>query len=134
MRTLFNPWFIAGCSIWLITTVARDLGHPIPIANSYVNDAFAVPVIANIGLWFQRVFLIKSDYYIQSPGQVIFIVVYVSLLFEVILPLISKRYTADWVDVLLYIAGGFFFYWVMNKPLLSHKLKALSPKSENKDI
>ncbi|MBS1527765.1 MAG: hypothetical protein JST19_19125, partial [Bacteroidetes bacterium] len=91
------------------------------------------PVIANIGLWFQRVFLIKSDYYIQSSGQVIFVVVYVGLLFEVILPLISKRYTADWIDVLLYGAGGFFFYWVMNKPLVNAKSKVSGPKSGNKE-
>jgi len=42
----------------------------------------------------------------------------VSLVFEGLLPLISKTYTADWMDVLLYIFGGLFFYKVMNKPLL----------------
>lgn len=116
MRTLMNKWFIAGCIIWLIVWSARMLGHPLPVINGYADDAVAIPVIANLCLWFQRVFLFKNDHYMQSPGQVMFIVAYVIIVFEVVLPLISKRYTADWVDVLLYVAGGFFFYKVVNKP------------------
>ncbi|HVV55018.1 MAG TPA: hypothetical protein VHC47_06830 [Mucilaginibacter sp.] len=117
MKTLLNKWFVAGCMIWLIAWSVRILGHPLPVINGYAGDAVAIPVIANLGLWFQRIFLFKNDRYVQSRGQVIFIVVYVGLLFEVFLPLISKRYIADWVDVLLYIVGGFFFYKIMNKPI-----------------
>ena len=121
MKTLLNPWFITGCLTWLIVLTARKLGHPLPYINGHINDAFAIPVIANLGLWFQRVFIIKNNYYVLSPGHVIFIVVYVSLVFEGLLPLISKTYTADWMDVLLYIFGGLFFYKVMNRPLLIFK-------------
>jgi hypothetical protein len=116
MKTLLNPWFVIGCLTWLIVLTTRKLGHPLPYINGHINDAFAIPVIANLGLWFQRVFIIKSNYYVLSPLQVIFIVGYVSLVFEGLLPLISKIYTADWIDVLLYIFGGLFFYVVMNKP------------------
>jgi hypothetical protein len=118
MKTLRNPWFIVGCLVWLIVQIARMLRHPVPWLNGYITDLFAVPVIANLGLWMQRVFIIKSDYYVLSRAQVIFIVVYMSLLFEWLLPMISKIYTADWKDVLLYCAGGLFFYFVMNKPLV----------------
>jgi hypothetical protein len=55
---------------------------------------------------------------VLSPGQVLFIVVYMSLLFEWLLPMISKIYTSDWRDVLLYCIGGLFFYYVMNKPVV----------------
>ena len=118
LKTLLNPWFITGCAIWAVVIISRKLGHPVPIVNGYIDDAFAVPVIAGLSLWFMRVFIIKSDYYVLSRWKVVFIVIYVSLVFEVLLPLISKKYTADWIDVLLYSIGGFFFYWVMNKPLL----------------
>ena len=118
MKTLLNRWFIAGCLTWLIVLTARKLGHPLPYINGYINDAFAIPVIANLGLWFQRVFIIKNNYYVLAPWHVVFIVVYVSVLFEGLLPQISKVYTADWIDVLLYCFGGLFFYWVMNKPLV----------------
>jgi hypothetical protein len=117
MKTLLNGWFIIGCLTWLVVILARKSGHPLPLVNGHINDAFAIPVIANLGLWFQRVFIIKNNYYVLAPRQIIFIVAYVIFLFESILPLFSKVYTADWIDVLLYIIGGLFFYWVMNKPI-----------------
>jgi len=76
-------------------------------------------VIGNLALWFQRVFIIKNNYYVQSAAQVMFLVVYMSLFFEWLLPMVSKIYTADWRDVLLYCIGGVFFYFVMNKPVLA---------------
>ncbi len=117
MKTLFNPWFIAACLGWTIGFALRRSGYPLPLINGYINDLFAIPVIANLGLWFQRSFIIKSSYYVLSPSQVIFIVIYVALIFEGLLPRVSKTYTADWTDVLLYAVGGLFFYLVMNKPV-----------------
>lgn len=122
MKTLLNPWFIAGCVIWAIVITARKLGHPMPpLINGYVDDAFAVPVIANLSLWYMRKIVIRSDYYVLSAWKVAFIVIYLALVFEVFLPLISKKYTGDWIDAGLYVFGGFFFYFVMNRPLLSRK-------------
>jgi hypothetical protein len=118
MKTLLNPWFITGCITWAIVIAFRKLGHPIPYINGHLTDAFAIPVIANLGLWFKRVVIIKNDYYILSKKQVAFVVIYVSVFFELLLPYLSNTYTADWIDVLLYIAGGVFFYQVMNKPVV----------------
>jgi hypothetical protein len=117
MKTLLNPWFLVGCVIWLIVTVLRRYGHPLHYLNGHINDFFAIPVIASLGLWFQRVIIYKTNYYVLSAWHVLFVVVYVSLVFEAFLPLVSIRYTADWADVLLYMAGGLFFFIVMNKPL-----------------
>ncbi|HEX3383835.1 MAG TPA: hypothetical protein VHS53_01540, partial [Mucilaginibacter sp.] len=89
--------------------------------NGYVDDVFAVPVIANLSLCYMRVFVIGSNYYVLSAWKVVFIVIYLTLVFEVLLPLISKTYTSDWIDAGLYVFGGFFFYFVMNKPLFSRK-------------
>ena len=124
MKTLLNPWFIAGCVIWAIVITTRKLGHPMPwLINNYIDDAFAVPVIANVSLWYMRKVVIGSDYYVLSAWKVSFIVIYLTLVFEVFLPLISKTYTGDWIDTGLYVFGGFFFYFVMNKPILSRKPK-----------
>ena len=115
MKTFLNPWFILGCLTWAIVITTRKLGHPLPYINGYINDAFAIPVIANLALWFQRVLIIKNNYYVLARWHVIFMVVYVSVVFEGLLPLLSKKYTGDWIDVLLYIIGGLFFYKVMNR-------------------
>jgi hypothetical protein len=121
MKTLLNRWFVAGCLVWLVLITARKLGHPVPFINGYLNDLLAIPVIANLGLWFQRVFIIKNNYYVLAPRHVVFIVIYVIVIFEALLPAWSSIYTADWADILLYIIGGLFFYKVMNMPI--------SPKS-----
>jgi len=121
MKTLVNKWFVGGCLIWLVVTVLRRSGHPLPLLNSYIDDLPAIPVIANLGLWFQRVFVIRSDYYVLSPWHVVFIVAYVSVLFELVLPYYSKAYTGDWLDVILYLAGGIFFYRIINKPIIAEK-------------
>jgi hypothetical protein len=130
MKTLLNPWFIIGCLVWVAIKTTRVLHMPVPYLNDYLTDFFAVPVITNIGLWLQRMFIIKNNYYVLSPGQVIFMVIYISVLFEGFLPLISKIYTADWMDVLLYCIGGLFFYGVMNKPVMEVRKsgKSESPK------
>jgi hypothetical protein len=121
MKTLFNGWFIACCLTWFIVITARKLDHPLPAINGYITDAAAIPVIANLGLCFQRVFIIKNNYYVLAPRHIIFIVVYVSLIFEGILPLFSKTYTADWIDILLYAIGGLFFYKMMNRPIMKKR-------------
>ena len=118
MKTLLNPWFLAGCVTWLIVIILRKSGHPLPYLNGYITDAFAIPVIANLGLWFQRVFIYKSNYYVLSAWHVVFIVLYVTVVFEGLLPWLSVKYTADSIDVVLYVIGGVFFYLVMNKPVV----------------
>jgi len=95
-----------------------------PLINNYIDDAFAVPVIANFSLWYMRKVVIRNDYYVLSAWKVAFIVTYLTLVFEVFLPFISKTYTSDWIDTGLYVFGGFFFYFVMNRPVLSRKPKA----------
>ncbi len=124
MKTLLNPWFILGCLTWVVIYASREFGYPLPFVNGYIDDLFAIPVIANLTLCLMRVAIIRSNYYVLSASKVVFVVVYVSLVFEVILPLLSKRYTRDWLDALLYAIGGLFFYLVMNKPLASTNRKS----------
>lgn len=97
------------------------MGYPLPLINGYIDDAIAIPIIANLGLWFQRVFIFKTNYYVLSPWHIIFIVAYVTLIFEILLPLYSKTYTADWIDVLLYMISGLFFFKVLNKPIMQKR-------------
>jgi hypothetical protein len=119
MKTLLNKWFLAGCLVWLVVFITRKLGHPLPLyINGYITDLFAIPVIASLALCVQRVVVIKSNYYSLSVWHVAFITAYVALVFEVLLPAYSKTYTGDWIDVVLYIIGGIFFYKVMNKPVM----------------
>lgn len=122
MKTLLNPWFIFFCGIWAVFYFARMTHHPITLLNGHLTDLLAVPILANLGLWFQRNLVGKRSIYVLKPGHVIFIVIYTSIVFEGLLPKYDPaKFTGDWLDVLLYIFGGIFFLWKMNKPL-SEKL------------
>ncbi len=116
MRTLFNRWFLAFCCLFLFFYLSKFWQLPLPqIISFYYLDLLAVPIIANLGLFYQRKFVYKNPQVILNRWQVFFIVIYISLLFEAILPLFMKRYTRDLADVACYITGGLFFWIVMNK-------------------
>ncbi|MBE7174943.1 MAG: hypothetical protein INR69_00975 [Mucilaginibacter polytrichastri] len=116
MRTLRNPWFIMFCVLWFALFAARKTGVHIPeLLNGYLGDLLAVPVVATLGLCYQRV-AHKNARLILNRAQIVFIIVYISVVFELILPHFFPRFTADILDVLCYAAGGFFFATVMNRP------------------
>ncbi|MGI4021160.1 MAG: hypothetical protein ACRYFA_06610 [Janthinobacterium lividum] len=118
MKTLLNPWFIAFCGIWAVIYFAKITNHPILLLRGHLTDVLAVPIIANLGLWFQRIFIDKRSCYVLKPGHVIFIVIQISVVFEWLLPIYHpEKFTGDWLDVLLYVFGGIFFLWKMNRPL-----------------
>ena len=118
MKTLLNPWFLVFCILWTVFYFAKISHCPILLLQGHFTDLLAVPVIANLGLWFQRFFAGKRSMYVLKAGHVIFIVIYISFVFEWLLPKYNPvKFTGDWMDVVLYILGGVFFFRWMNKPL-----------------
>lgn len=124
MKTLLNRWFLCFCAVWVAFYLSKINQHPIPLLSGHLTDFLAVPVIANLGLWFQRIFIAKRSTYVLKAGHVIFIVLYIAFIFEWLLPkYYPQKFTADWTDVLLYILGGLFFLWRMNKPIFTPNKK-----------
>jgi hypothetical protein len=127
MKTLLNPWFIVFCSIWAVLYFARITHHPVLYLNGHLGDFLAVPVLANLGLCFQRIFIDKRSTYVLKPGHLVFIVLYLSIAFEWLLPKYHpETFTGDWTDTVLYVIGGVFFWLIINKPI--------SAKSTNRKI
>lgn len=46
-----------------------------------------------------------------SAGQILFIALYISVVFEFILPKTNARYIQDFNDVICYFAGGMIWIW-----------------------
>lgn len=115
MKTLRNFWFISFCLLWTILYVGRRTGHHLPEpVNNHLADLLAVPVLARCGLAFQR--YVRKDEKLQlNDPQILFIVIYLSVVFELILPWFSMRFTGDVLDVLCYGAGGLFYRRFMNR-------------------
>ncbi|MBW4889110.1 hypothetical protein KXQ82_05260 [Mucilaginibacter sp. HMF5004] len=119
MKTLINPWFIIGCIVGICILVLRKVHYPLPYyANNYFTAIIAIPVTATAALWVMRVFVFKTNLYRLSAGQVIFIFVYATLIFEIVIPHFFPTYTTDYLNVPLYALGGIFYYKIMNKPII----------------
>ena len=94
--------------------VVQRLQFPLPtIINNYLNDLLYIPLIlGTIEFTIRR---IKKDSSFKLPfGFVIFLAISYSFYFEYYLPQVNSRYTADWIDVVLYFVGGIAYFFIGN--------------------
>lgn len=79
-----------------------------------MDDLLAIPVILGITLQIYRKIHPKKDFFSFTSTQILVALVYVSVVFELILPKVSSTYIADILDVAYYILGAFYFYFLIN--------------------
>ncbi len=77
--------------------------------TSYVNDFLCMPVVLTICL--KIVHFIKKDTTIPLPLlPILTLTSFYAIYFEWYLPQVETRYTADWIDVIIYFSGALLFY------------------------
>ncbi len=86
--------------------------------SNYFADVLCLPILLSYILLLMRYFK-KEPLLWLNIHQIIFLFVYVSLLFEFILPKYSKRYTSDFYDVMAYAVGAIFFCFFQKKLVLT---------------
>ena len=117
MKTLLNFYFIGFSLIWLTIYSSNLLSYQFYwLIQFYLLDLIAVPILAQIGLWWMRLIKGKCNE-LLSVWHIAFIVLSLSFVFEIYMPKHQTRYTADVWDIMMYFLGGLFFYFVMNKPI-----------------
>lgn len=109
-----NGVWVAFLVIYLIH---RYLLRPTQSAfiDSYLDDFLSVPIIAGITQTSMQLWL--GPRYKLSWKQVLFIAGYLSVVFELLLPNFSRRYTSDLWDVLAYFFGAFCFILIHRKTI-----------------
>lgn len=114
MKTLTNQYFIVFSLIWFLifTCTKFEIYFYWPI-QFYLIDLIAVPIIGNLSLFFYR-FILKNELATLSNWHIAFIVLALIVVFEWYMPKSNNRYSADMIDVVMYIFGGLFFGLVMN--------------------
>lgn len=92
----------------------QRLNVPLPkFVNNYVNDLLCMPLVLGLLTFLIRYF--KKDKYFSFPlAFVLLLATYYSIYFEYYLPKINPRYTADWIDVLLYFFSSIAFFIIQN--------------------
>jgi hypothetical protein len=119
--------FLKKPIIWLIFATAtavyilQQLHVALPsIINNYLNNLLCMPVVLTLCLVVLQ--LIKKNYSLTIPIFVIAsITLYYIVYFEWFLPKINARYTADPIDVVLYIIGAMVFYLMQKSWVKSSK-------------
>lgn len=112
--------------IALLVYSMQKLNVPLPkFVNNYVNDLICLPLVLGILTFIIRHF--KKDKFFTFPlAFVMLLATYYSVYFEYYLPKVNPRYTADWIDVILYFSSSVAFFFVQN-----NERKKLAQKSVN---
>lgn len=105
-----NSMLLICLLIWVWVKYARYIGQPIPFLNNYWGDFIVVPVVAHAALQALQLFTGVAAKFRYSVWQLIGIALYTYLLFEVLAPTYSNRYTSDSLDGLAYLAGAVIYY------------------------
>lgn len=89
--------------------------------SSYLNDLLCLPVVLGICLLLIRRFSKNKQLKISLFSCLSLAALY-SIYFEIYLPKVTQRYTADPVDALLYFIGAIVFY-LLQKDYLGFKIQ-----------
>ena len=112
MKALFDPLFILYATIWVTVHLFRYNGTPLPWVNGWLTDFIFIPVVAHISLTFTKQMVLRSDTYKYPLRHLLLSWIYVSVVCEGLLPIISDRAVRDYFDVLAYLGGSLFFYYI----------------------
>ncbi|SEJ11746.1 hypothetical protein SAMN05192553_102468 [Cyclobacterium xiamenense] len=116
MPVYSNPWFLLpALTFWINQYLERVQGIYFPLVHSYLDDLLAMPVILGLTLQLYRWIHPRKERLVFSIKQVLVGFLYISLLFEVLLPAWSATYVRDPWDVGCYFLGSVYFYGLINK-------------------
>lgn len=103
------PYFlIGGSAIWVGVFILRKDHTIIPMVNDHLTDLITIPLYSYVIKYTMNEILSHNwkpdlQFYISS-------FIYISLLFELICPMVSPRFTGDIFDVLAYFLSGSSYY------------------------
>jgi hypothetical protein len=93
----------------------KRLGLPLPdVLSSYMADLLCLPLLLSATLLLIRWIKHRPQFFL-GKGHVIFILCYVSIVFEYILPLYHPMYTSDMIDVYCYVLGASSFVFMQKR-------------------
>lgn len=109
-------YFSAACfAVFLVNLLLVKSRLQLPeFFTSYLNDLLCLPVVLGICLLVIRKFSKNKQLQI-SLFSVFSLAALYSVYFEIYLPEVTERYTADVFDVFLYFVGALLFY-LFQKP------------------
>lgn len=124
-----DPFFIFYCFSWFLIRFTRHSGHAIPYLNNWLTDFVFVPLIVHASSIFGYFILHLKTPHRYPLSQILLLSLMVALVFEYIMPKYTSYNTADFMDVLAYLLGGLFYYYV-HQQYTYKRLSRLEQESE----
>lgn len=116
---LRQPLFLALSALYLFSQLNRHWRFwALPAAlNSHLADVLTLPLLLSITLSIMRRYYFRHPAFVLPGSWVVCTWLSVSLIFELLLPLLRPRaFTADWLDIVAYGLGGLVFWRWLNRP------------------
>jgi hypothetical protein len=116
MKLLVHPVFLFALLLLGVHQLTQKwLCFSIPWADNWL-DPFLMPIIlGTLTLWEQRVWFHRDSKFQMSLPQTFSLALLLSIASELVLPWLSPKFTADWLDVLVIFAGTSVFYLGINR-------------------
>jgi hypothetical protein len=119
IKVEINPWFVGSVILYFLVRTLRVYSW-IELPNFLLynlTDFLCLPILLTIANLLIKI-LFPSQCFKISVSQIVLLVLFYSVLFECILPKVSTKYTADYLDVIMYFLGG-GFYWLLSRNKIS---------------
>lgn len=119
MKNKISYGFLLGLALWIFIILLGKKGVCIPLINSYLTDFITVPMYAYLIEYLMNE--VMGYYWKPDFKFILSSTIYLSLLFEVVCPILSDRFTGDILDVVAYLTGSLTCYFL--KPILQRIFK-----------
>ncbi|NNC82547.1 MAG: hypothetical protein HKN79_03140 [Flavobacteriales bacterium] len=105
--------------IYSVHLLVRFSEHSSPEwINSYLGDLLCMPILLSFTLLVLR-YVTRLPRFVLGPMHILVSVIYVSLVFEWLLPHCFYRYTSDPIDVGMYVLGARIYLLLQENLFLS---------------
>ena len=109
-----KPLFLLVLILFFFNELDLGLRKPFYI-QFYLNDLLSPTLLLILSMLFLT--LIYRDLFIFSKAQLLFFFLYLSFVFELLLPYLSSSFTADKYDLVAYAIGTILFHYLINLKL-----------------
>jgi predicted membrane channel-forming protein YqfA (hemolysin III family) len=116
MEILRSPVFIICCFLFgAHQALQKLLQISVPFVDLYLDNLLAMPIILTLLLAERRILFKRGRNYRLPLLDVVVATIYIIFIAELIFPLLSDKFVADWWDVLFYTLGSVLFLLTINR-------------------
>ena len=118
MPSLFKPYFISLCLIYLINKYCQSYFSNDTIIElflkNHLNDLLFMPIVMSLILALTR-FIKRDPKLLFTVFLIAFMTLFFIIIFELIGPIFYTHAIGDWIDVLMYILGAFIYLIIQTR-------------------